>query len=84
MYKRLVIIYSFYLDQRKLSAKGISRATQNLLTYRKYEETLETGSLYRAENTRIASDRHVRNTVRMNKIALSSFDDKRYILDDGI
>ena len=42
------------------------------------------GSLYRAENTRIASDRHVLNTVRTNKIALSSFDDKRYILDDGI
>ena len=84
VYKRLVIIYSFYLDHRKLSAKGISRATQNLLTHRNYEETLETGSLYRAENTRIASDRHVLNTVRTNKIALSSFDDKRYILDDGI
>ena len=60
------------------------RATQNLLSHRKYEETLEMGSLYRAENTRIASDRHVLNTVRTNKIALSSFDDKRYILDDGI
>ena len=83
-YKRLVIIYSFYIDHRKLSAKGISRATQNLLTHRKYAETLETGSLYRAENTRIASDGHVLNTVRTNKIALSSFDDKRYILDDGI
>ena len=42
------------------------------------------GSLYRAENTRIASDRHVLNTVRTNKIALSSFDNKLYILDDGI
>ena len=80
----MIIIYSFYIDHRKLSAEGISRATQNLLTHRKYEETLEMGSLYRAENTRIASDRHVLNTVRTNKIALSSFDDKRYILDDGI
>ena len=84
MYKRLVIIYSFYLDHRKLSVKGISMATQNFLTHRKYEETLETGSLYRAENTRTASDRHVLNTVRTNKIALSSFDNKRYIFDDGI
>ena len=42
------------------------------------------GSLYRAEKTRISSDRHVLNTVRTNEIALSSFDDKQYILDDGI
>ena len=84
MNKRLVIIYSFYLDHHKVSAEGISRATQNFPSHRKYEETPGTGSLYRSENTIIASDRHVLNTFRTNKIALSSFDDKRYILDDGI
>jgi len=30
------------------------------------------------------STNHVLNTVEMTKVCLSAFDDKRYILDDGI
>ena len=58
--------------------------TQRLLTHEKYIETLASGNLVRAENTRIISERHNLNTVRANKIALSAYDDKRYILSDGI
>ena len=55
-----------------------------MLTHEKYIETLASGNLVRAENTRIISERHILNTVRANKIALSAYDDKRYILSDGI
>ena len=58
--------------------------TQRLLTHEKYIETLASGNHVRAENTRIISERHILNTVRANKIALSTYDDKRYILSDGI
>ena len=30
------------------------------------------------------STNHVVNTVEMNKLCLCAFDDKRYILDDGV
>ena len=58
--------------------------TERLLTHEKYIETLASGNLVRAENTRFISERHILNTVRANKIALSAYDDKRYILSDGI
>ena len=47
-------------------------------------ETLAYGNLIRAGNTRIISERHILNTVRANKIAKSAYDDKRYILSNGI
>ena len=58
--------------------------TQRLLTHEKYIETLASGNLVRAKNTRIISERHILNTVRASKIALSAYDNKRYILGDGI
>ena len=57
--------------------------TQRLLAHKNYIETLASGNLVRAKNTRIISERHILNTVRANKIALSAYDDKRYIPSDG-
>ena len=76
--------HHFFIDTRKHSAKGITKVTQRLLIHEKYIETLASGNLVRAENTRIISERHHLNTVRANKNALSAYDDKRYILSDGI
>ena len=42
-----------------------------------------TGNVFRTENTRIMSDHHVLETVTTNKISLSAFDNKRYILPCG-
>ena len=81
---KLISEHHFFIDTRKHSAKGITKETQWLLTHEKYSETLASGNLVRAENTRIISERHILNTVRANKIALSAYDDKRYILSDGI
>ena len=46
-----------------MSAKGITRAAQNLLQHADYNNTLVTGSTLRAENTRIVSEKHVLQTV---------------------
>ena len=65
----------YYLDTWKHSAKGITKVTQRLLFHEKYIETLASGNIVRAANTRFISERHVLNTVRANKIALSAYDD---------
>ena len=67
-----------------MSAKGITRAAQNLLRHADYKNTLVTGSTQRAKNTTIVSEKHVLQTVSMNKIILSAFDNKRQILNEGI
>ena len=42
-----------------------------------------TGNVFRTENTRMMSDHHVLESVTTNKICLSAFDNKRYILPCG-
>ena len=54
-----------------------------MLTHQRYRDTLTSGSLFKTENSRIASESHNLQTVTSTKISLSAFDDKRYILDDG-
>ena len=46
--------------------------------------TLRSGNSVRAENIPIVSDHHSLRTVATNKVCLSAFDNKRYILPDGI
>ena len=71
------------LDCRKLSAKVVSKAAQKMLSHQRYRDTLTSGSLFKTENSRIASESHNLQTVTSTKTSLSAFDDKRYILDDG-
>ena len=72
-----------FLDCRNLSAKGVSKAAQKMLSHQRYRDTLTSGSLFKTENSRIASESHNLQTVTSTKTSLSAFDDKRYILDDG-
>ena len=44
-------------------------------------EILQTNSL---QNTKIQAKKHKIGTYEIDKISLSCFDDKRYVLDDGI
>lgn len=49
-----------------------------------FKRTLDTQHITRTENSRITSHNHELQTVRTNKIALSAYDDKRYIEPNGI
>ena len=68
----------------KKVAKGVQRSTiRNNLKHEMFRDCVENGILIRSTMTSIRSDHHELNTIRMNKISLSSFDDKRYILENG-
>ena len=75
---------SIFSGCRKLSAKGVTKAAQQHLRHGDSVNTLLSGNSVRSENTRIVSDHHSLRTVTTNKICLSAFDNKRYILPDGI
>ena len=73
-----------YEDKQKMSAKGVCRYAQSSLNHEIYRNVLLTGSLMRSTNIRIGARKHVLQTIRNQKISLSAFDDKRFILEDGI
>ena len=62
----------------------MTRAAQQHLRHVDFLNTLSTENHLRSENTRIVSDHHRLQTVTTNKFCLSAFDNKRYILPDGI
>ena len=67
------------------TCKGINRAVNNwVLKHDMYKECLlETN--YRVDNVvRIGSNKHLLYTYSNEKVSLSPFDDKRYVLDDKI
>ena len=66
-----------------MSTKVTNRANQNWLRNADHNITLVTGSMQQGENTRIVSEKHVLQTVSTNKLSLSSFDDKRHVLNEG-
>ena len=49
-----------------------------------YIQTLQNKTVTNAEFLAFQSKHHALHTVRVNKVCLSAFDDKRYILEDGI
>ena len=52
------------------------------LNHEMFKQTLQTGKLFRLENLKFTSERHQIQTVCVNKIALSAYDDKRHIMED--
>ena len=92
LYRGLVIkiapIFSHFISIfsgcRKLSAKGVTKSAHQHLRDADFVNTLLSGNSVRAENTQIVSDHHSLRTETSNKICLSAFDNKRYILHDGI
>ena len=69
----------------KLTAKGDSR--RNVLKHLKHEDYLHIlktiGSSFLKYRT-IRSYKHIRKTIEINKKCLFAYDDKRYILPDGV
>ena len=80
-------LYSFIKEdgKEKKRCKGVKKqVVKSSITHEDYKTCLLTGKeLLRKQNI-IRSYDHEVYTEEVNKIALSSIDDKRYILDDGI
>ena len=62
------------------TAKGVSIATE----FDKFKDVLFNEKIIRHKMKRIQSKKHKLGTYEIAKISLSCFDDKRYVLDDGI
>ena len=80
-------VYSFILidntEEKKL--KGISRVTiKNDLRFDHYKNCLYQGTVHMNKMYTLNSDKHQMFLNQRNKVSLNPFDDKRYILDDGI
>ena len=61
-------------------AKGVNL----MLKHKEYADVLFNKNVLRHKMKRIQSKSHKSGTYKLNKISLSCFDDKRFILDDGI
>ena len=62
------------------AAKGVSIAIE----FNKFKDVLFNKKIIRRKMKRIQSKRHKLGTYEIDKISLSCFDDKRYVLDDEI
>ena len=62
------------------TAKGVSIATE----FDKFKDVLFNKKIIKHKMKRIQSKKHKLGTYEIAKISLSCFDDKRYVLDDGI
>ena len=61
-------------------AKGVNLK----LKHNEYVDVLFGRKVVRYKMKRIVSEKHSVGTYDLNKISLSCFDDKRYVLDDGV
>ena len=62
------------------TAKGVRIATD----FDKFKDVLFNRKIIRHKMKRIQSKKHKLETYEIDKISLSCFDDKRYVLDDRI
>ena len=72
-------------DEEHKKAKGVKKnVVKNEIRHRDYLDVLfNKKTLYHRMNT-IRSESHQINSYHLNKVSLSPYDDKRYLLDDGI
>ena len=72
-------------EQAKMTAKGIKKTfVKKHVKHHMFLKTLQNKSFTTAEYLSFRSRNHFIHTQRNFKICLSSYDDKRYLLADGI
>ena len=57
---------------------------KNELSFKNYKDTLDNKEQVERKMNFIKSTKHNVNTIQMNKVVLSSYSNKRYVLEDGI
>ena len=68
----------------KSVAKGIKKQSLKKKTHSDFERCLESREVQMVSFNTIRSKRHEIYTYKLNKVGLSAYDDKRYLLDDGV
>ena len=80
-------MYSVKLDDGKeeKKAKGVVKCViKKDLKHEMYDKILKTSGKMYSRMKVLRSQKHRMYTMEMNKVSLSAYDDKRYILNDGI
>ena len=73
------------IDKAKMTAKGVKKSfVDRKLKHQHYLDVLCSGESTSAQFCIIRSKRHNIETARISKVCLSAFDDKRYVLSDGV
>ena len=67
-------------DKESNTAKGMNIATE----FNEFKDTLSNKIIIKHKMRRIQGKKHKMGTYEINKISLSCFDDKRFVLNDGI
>ena len=62
------------------NTKGVNMATE----FNEFKDVLFNKKVIRHKMKRLQAKKHKIGTYEINKISLLCFDDKRYILDDGV
>ena len=74
-------MYSMLSDGKESNtAKRVNIAAE----FNEFKDTLFNNKIMRHKMKRIQSKKHKLGTSEINKISLSCFDDKRFVLNDGI
>ena len=71
-------------NEENKKAKGVNKNVVKNIRHREYIDVLFNKKMIKHKIKRIQSKLHKIGTDDVCKISLSCFDDKRYILDDGI
>ena len=71
-------------NEENKKAKGVNKNVVKNIRHREYIDVLFNKKMIKHKIKRIQSKLHKIGTYDVCKISLSCFDDKRYILDDGI
>ena len=80
-------MYSYMKDNQKggKTAKGIKKNTiKKDITHENYRQTIFEQKQMQHRMKTIRSQNHQLGSYEINKVSLSCFDDKRYILENGI
>ena len=67
-------------DKESNTAKGVNIAT----TFNEFKDTFFNRKIIRHKMRKIQGKKHKMGTYKINKISLSVFDDKSFVLNDGI
>ena len=77
------ILYSDESEHRK--AKGLKKSVlKKNVKHENYRKVIDESVCYLSKMNRIQSKEHKLQTVELKKLIFTNFDDKRYILNDGI
>jgi hypothetical protein len=80
-------MYSYVKENGKggMTAKGVKKyVIRNKLTHENFKDVISSSSRMRHNMNTIRSTKHTIGTYETRKVTLSCFDDKRYLLEDGV